>query len=122
MEIQKQIGSDIVMAFDECSPYPCERKQLEEAMERTHRWAQVCRDYPLAQHQNLFGIVQGGVHHDLRRASAEALTKIPFEGYAIGGLSVGEPAPLMYSVLEHTIPYLPEDKPRYLMGWERRET
>lgn len=116
MSIQKSIGADIVMAFDECSPYPCERAQLEKAMERTHRWAQICRDYPLSPHQNLFGIVQGGVHSDLRRQSADALTKIPFDGYAIGGLSVGEPAALMYSTLDDTIPHLPEDKPRYLMG------
>lgn len=116
MSIQKSIGSDIVMAFDECSPYPCERTELIKAMERTHRWAKICRDYPLSPHQALFGIVQGGVHADLRQQSAQALTSIPFDGYAIGGLSVGEPAPLMYSTLEHTIPFLPEEKPRYLMG------
>lgn len=116
MQIQKTIGSDIVMVFDECSPYPCERAQLERAMERTHRWAQICRDFTLQPHQNLFGIVQGGVYDDLRITSAQTLAKIPFEGYAIGGLSVGEPAHLMYETLEHTIPHLPEDKPRYLMG------
>lgn len=116
MKIQKTIGADIVMAFDECSPYPCERAQLEKAMERTHRWAKICRDFSLASHQNLFGIVQGGVHDDLRIQSAEALTKIGFDGYAIGGLSVGEPAELMYSTLDVTVPHLPEDRPRYLMG------
>jgi queuine tRNA-ribosyltransferase len=116
MQIQKTIGSDIVMAFDECSPYPCERNQLERAMERTHRWASICRNFELKPDQHLFGIVQGGVHHDLRQESARALVNIGFEGYAIGGLSVGEPAELMYGALDATVPFLPEDKPRYLMG------
>lgn len=116
MQIQKTIGADIVMAFDECSPYPCERAQVEKAMERTHRWAKICRDFPLSPHQNLFGIVQGGLHADLRKQSAAALTSIPFDGYAIGGLSVGEPAEMMYSTLDETVPCLPENKPRYLMG------
>lgn len=116
MEIQKIIGADIVMAFDECSPYPCERKALEEGLERTHRWASQCRRYELKPHQNLFGIVQGGIHPDLRQQSARALAAMNFEGYAIGGLSVGEPAPLMYEVLDHTVPFMPLEKPRYLMG------
>lgn len=116
MRVQKVLGSDIVMAFDECSPYPCEKPRVEKAMERTHRWAKRCRNYELQPHQNLFGIIQGGVHHDLRQQSAEAITKLNFEGYAIGGLSVGEPAELMNSTIEATEPFMPKDKPRYLMG------
>ena len=116
MEIQKILGSDIVMAFDECSPFPCERPVLEEGLNRTHRWAQICRDYELQPHQNLFGIVQGGVHADLRRQSAESLVSMGFEGYAIGGLSVGEPINMMHSILEEVEPILPENQPRYLMG------
>jgi len=116
MQIQKTLGSDIVMAFDECSPYPCERPLLEKALEKTNRWALRCRDFKLQPHQNLFGIVQGGVHADLRQESAKTLSKMDFEGLAIGGLSVGEPAELMNLVLDATIPFLPEEKPRYLMG------
>ncbi len=116
MQIQKTLGSDIVMAFDECSPYPCERNRLETALERTHVWAKRCRDFELQPHQNLFGIVQGGVHADLREQSAKALSALNFEGLAIGGLSVGEPAEIMNSMLDATVPFLPEDKPRYLMG------
>lgn len=116
MQVQKILGSDIVMAFDECSPYPCEKPRVEKAMERTHRWAKRCRDYDLQSHQSLFGIVQGGVYHDIRAQSADAITKMGFDGYAIGGLSVGEPAELMNATLEATEPFMPKDKPRYLMG------
>jgi queuine tRNA-ribosyltransferase len=116
MEIQKTLGSDIVMAFDECSPYPCERARLESGLARTHAWARVCRDFTLQPHQNLFGIVQGGVHADLRIQSAEALVPLDFDGYAVGGLSVGEPAAMMNSMLDIVTPLLPEHKPRYLMG------
>lgn len=116
MQIQKTLGSDIVMAFDECSPYPCERQGVEEALHRTHRWAAICRDFPLQPHQNLFGIVQGGVYPDLRQASAKALSQLDFEGYALGGLSVGEPVELMQTMIEEVEPLLPVDKPRYLMG------
>ncbi len=116
MHIQKCIGSDIVMAFDECSPYPASREDVEQAMQRTHDWAIRCREYPLARHQNLFGIIQGGVYPDLRQASAEYLNRLDFEGYAIGGLSVGEPAEVMYEVLDHLEPFLQKNKPRYLMG------
>lgn len=116
MEIQKILGSDIVMAFDECSSYPATREEVEKALVRTHMWAKVCRDYPLQSHQNLFGIVQGGTYPDLRIASAKELCSLNFEGYAIGGLSVGEPAELMYGMIEDTVPHLPEEKPRYLMG------
>jgi queuine tRNA-ribosyltransferase len=116
MSLQKTFGSDIVMAFDQCTPHPCSRNDVEEAMERTHRWAEECRAYPLHAHQQLFGIVQGGMYADLRRQSAEALVAMDFPGYAIGGLSVGEPAELMYELLDVTTPLLPENKPRYLMG------
>jgi len=116
MTIQRTLGSDIVMAFDECSPYPCERDYLESAMVRTHRWAQECRDYDLSGHQSLFGIVQGGTYDDLRVESARYLSGIDFDGYAIGGLSVGEPASLMNDIVDVVVPHLPDDKPRYLMG------
>ncbi|KAF3362874.1 Queuine tRNA-ribosyltransferase [Chlamydiales bacterium STE3] len=116
MRIQKCIGSDIVMAFDECSPFPASRDRVEAAMHRTHDWALKCREYPLDSHQNLFGIIQGGVYEDLRRASAEYLNQLDFEGYAIGGLSVGEPADVMYNVLDQVEPFLQKNKPRYLMG------
>lgn len=116
MEIQKALGSDIVMAFDECTPYPCERAAIEKSLERTHSWEKICRNFELAPHQNLFGIVQGGVDHELRAQSAQALVPLNFEGYAIGGLSVGEPAAIMNDVLDSTVPLLPDEKPRYLMG------
>ncbi len=116
MSIQKTLGSDIVMAFDECTPYPCEYGKAKESLELTLRWAKICRDYPLQEHQNLFGIVQGGVYGDLRKHSAQRLEEIGFDGYAIGGLSVGEPAELMNSTIEETVPYLPKESPRYLMG------
>lgn len=116
MLVQKALGSDIVMAFDQCTPYQATRDQVEKALDRTHRWASQCRDYSLQAHQNLFGIVQGGVFSDLRVESAKALTKLDFEGFAIGGLSVGEPREIMNEMLDITVPLLPETKPRYLMG------
>lgn len=116
MEIQKILGADIVMTFDQCSPYPCKREQMELALNRTHEWAKVCRDYKLQPHQNLFGIVQGGVYPDLRKKSAEILSSLDCEGYAIGGLAVGEPSETMNEMIEQTVPYLSETKPRYLMG------
>ncbi len=116
MMIQKTIGSDIVMAFDECTPFPCEKHEVEQALFRTHRWAKQCRDYALQPHQNLFGIVQGGIYSDLRQQSAQALTQLDFDGYAIGGLSVGEPIPMMYEMIDVVEPLLPQEKPRYLMG------
>lgn len=117
MSIQNNLGSDIMMAFDECCPYPASYEYTKASMERTTRWAKRC----LAAHKNpdrqgLFGIVQGGMYKDLREESAKQLVELNFPGYAVGGLSVGEPAELMYEVLEHTTPFLPEDKPRYLMG------
>ncbi|MGM0440197.1 MAG: tRNA guanosine(34) transglycosylase Tgt [Chlamydiota bacterium] len=116
MDIQKTLGSDIVMAFDECVPYPCEYEQAEKALERTTRWGKICRNYDLNIDQQLFGIVQGGGYADLRRRSAEELVEMEFDGYAIGGLSVGEPRQIMNEMIEVVEPYLPKDKPRYLMG------
>ncbi len=116
MQIQKVLGSDIVMAFDECSPYPCERQGVEGALQRTHRWAAICREFTLQPHQNLFGIVQGGVYPDLRQESAKTLSQMDFEGFAIGGLSVGEPVDMMQTLIEEVERFLPVNKPRYLMG------
>lgn len=116
MLLQKTFGSDIVMAFDECAPYPCDRFEVERALQRTSRWARTCRNFELEAHQALFGIVQGGVYSDLRKQSAQDLVGLHFDGYALGGLSVGEPVELMYQVLEDAVPLLPEQKPRYLMG------
>ena len=116
IEVQQLLGADIVMAFDECPPYPAPREAVEEATARTSRWA----ERSLAAHQRrdqwLFGIVQGGVHPDLRERSARELQALDFPGYAIGGLSVGEPKADMASVLDGLDPVLPADKPRYLMG------
>ena len=116
IEVQACLGSDIAMAFDECTPYPSSREYTAEAMERTTRWAQRCLAGSLGEGQGLFGIVQGGMFADLRTRSARALAQFDFSGYAIGGLSVGEPKDLMYEMLDHTVPLLPSDKPRYLMG------
>lgn len=116
MAVQKSLGADIAMAFDECSPYPCSYVEAKEAMVRTHRWAQQCLQCSLKDYQKLFGIVQGGVYEDLRKESAAVLKEMDFAGYALGGLSVGEPAPIMYEVISYTEPLLPEEKPRYLMG------
>ena len=117
MTIQAQLGSDIVMAFDECTPFPCTKEQAAESMALSMRWAQRSRtafgDRP---GHALFGIQQGGVHEDLRRESAEALTEIGFEGYAVGGLAVGEGQELMFGVLDYAPEMLPVQKPRYLMG------
>ncbi len=112
MNIQKILGSDIVMAFDECTPYPCSYHDTVRAIDRTTRWAQICRDYPLQSHQNLFGIVQGSTYPDLREKSAKALVPMDFDGYAIGGLADCHLNP----VIESTLPFLPLEKPRYLMG------
>jgi queuine tRNA-ribosyltransferase len=117
MEIQNALGSDIMMAFDECPPYPAEYDYVKHSLERTARWAERCLNaHARPADQALFGIVQGGVFADLRVRSAKLLTSMDFPGYAIGGLSVGEPKPLMYEMLEVTVPHLPADKPRYLMG------
>lgn len=116
MQMQQALGSDIVMAFDECPPHTSDRAAVELSLERTLRWSGICRRYALQQHQNLFGIIQGGIHQDLRQQCAEALIALDFEGYAIGGLSVGEPAAVMNRIVETTTPHMPQDKPRYLMG------
>ena len=116
-EIQNVLGSDIIMAFDECAPYPADRQYVKNSLERTTRWLERCKaahKYP--EKQALFGIVQGGMYKDLREQSAKEITAIDLPGYAIGGLSVGEPKDMMYEVLDYTVPLLPEDKPRYLMG------
>ena len=116
MDVQRVLGSDIAMAFDECSPYPCSYEDAVTAVSRTTLWAERCLQAPHAPGQVVFGIVQGGVFPELRFRSADALTSMNFAGYAIGGLSVGEPKPMMYEILGSTVPLLPEDKPRYLMG------
>ncbi|WP_035451954.1 tRNA guanosine(34) transglycosylase Tgt [Alicyclobacillus herbarius] len=117
MEIENKLGADIIMAFDECPPYPAERSYLETSLRRTLDWARRCKAaHRRPDEQALFGIVQGGVYLDLRRQAAESLLELDFPGYAVGGLSVGEPKPLMYEILEATTPLLPPDKPRYLMG------
>ncbi|CVK19589.1 Queuine tRNA-ribosyltransferase [Sporomusa sphaeroides DSM 2875] len=115
-EVQMALGADIIMAFDECVPYPAEHEYARQSTERTTRWAERCRKAHTRKDQALFGIVQGGMYKDLRTMSARDLVSLDFPGYAIGGLSVGEPKPLMYEMLEHTVPLLPQNKPRYLMG------
>jgi queuine tRNA-ribosyltransferase len=116
IRIQRDLGADIVMAFDECTPYPCSHPDAKRSLELTHRWEQISRDQPLASGQQLFGIVQGSTYRDLREQSARTLVDIGFDGYAIGGLSVGEPEAEMMDCLDWTVPLLPTDKPRYLMG------
>ena len=117
IEIQNDLGADIIMAFDECIPYPCEYDYAKPSLERTSRWAKRCKKaHGRPKEQALFGIIQGGVFNDLRKQSAKELMEIDFPGYALGGLSVGEPAEKMYSVLESTVPLMPGNKPRYLMG------
>jgi queuine tRNA-ribosyltransferase len=115
-KVQMDLGSDILMAFDECAPYPADYEYVQKSMERTTRWAQRCKDTLTREDQGLFGIVQGGMYKDLRTQSAKALIEMDFPGYAVGGLSVGEPKELMYELLEHTVALLPQNKPRYLMG------
>ncbi len=115
IEIQGELGVDISMALDVCPPFPCSREEAAEAMRLTHLWAP--RNLAAAREgQAVFGIVQGGVHEDLRRESASFLTELPFAGFAIGGVSVGEPTEMQYPVVELAAPLLPAEKPRYLMG------
>ena len=122
MEIQRQIGADIFMAFDECTPFPCEYNQAKLSMELTHRWLKRCIDWTktheeiYAHKQNLFPIVQGSVYHDLRKISAENIAEAGAAGNAIGGLSVGEPEEIMYEITDIVTDILPKEKPRYLMG------
>jgi queuine tRNA-ribosyltransferase len=114
--IQEALGADVAMVFDECVRYPADRAYVREAVRRTTEWARRCKVAHRREDQALFGIVQGGVFPDLREESARALTDIDFPGYAIGGLSVGEPKGLMFEALERACAHLPEEKPRYLMG------
>ena len=116
MAMQRVLGSDIAMVFDECLPYPCDRARAEKSVEQTLRWAATCRQQERAPGQQVFGIVQGGIYDDLRRHCAEELVKMDFDGYAVGGVSVGEPEEFMYQAVDASVPYLPEDKPRYVMG------
>jgi queuine tRNA-ribosyltransferase len=144
IEIQLKLGSDIMMVLDECPPYPCTRQQAEKAVERTTVWARRCKRYfikkfPISNFQFpiksqipnskpkiikrplLFGITQGSVYQDLRERSAREMVEIGFDGYAIGGVAVGEPRQYLAKVLKWALPLLPEDKPRYLMGLGRPE-
>ncbi|MED4225751.1 tRNA guanosine(34) transglycosylase Tgt [Neobacillus cucumis] len=117
MEIQNALGSDIMMAFDECPPFPATFEYMKKSVERTSRWAERCLTaHQRPEDQGLFGIVQGGEYEELRRQSANDLVSLDFPGYAVGGLSVGEPKDVMNRVLEFTTPMLPTNKPRYLMG------
>jgi queuine tRNA-ribosyltransferase len=117
MEIQNALGPDIMMAFDECPPYPATYEYMKQSVERTSRWAERClKAHKRPNEQGLFGIVQGGEFEDLRKQSAQDLVSLDFPGYAVGGLSVGEPKDVMNRVLEFTTPLLPANKPRYLMG------
>lgn len=117
IEIQNALGADIIMAFDECVPYPADRSYVKASLERTTRWLKRCKDFHKnVERQSLFGIMQGGMYKDLRRLSAEQIVELDLPGYAIGGLSVGEPGKIMYEILDDAVDLLPEDKPRYVMG------
>jgi queuine tRNA-ribosyltransferase len=116
MEIQRTLGSDIAMAFDECPPHDAPAKEQRHAVERTIRWARECREQPRANGQLVFGIVQGGSNAALREECAKAIVALDFDGYAIGGVSVGEPEPEMMKAVEMTEPFLPANKARYAMG------
>ncbi len=123
MEIQAALGSDIAMLFDECPPYPCDETYAAKSLALTSRWARRCKDWVVANEprsgagkQQHFGIVQGSVYADLREQSARELVELDFDGYAIGGVSVGEPEHEMFRAIENAVPFLPHDKPRYAMG------
>lgn len=116
IQIQNQLGADVIMAFDECPPYPADRDAVKAATDRTYRWLARCIETHQRSDQALFGIVQGGVHLDLRQEAAAALAEFDLPGYAIGGVSVGEPPELIEKIVQATTPLLPVDKPRYLMG------
>ncbi|QQE64217.1 tRNA-guanine(34) transglycosylase [Leptolyngbya sp. BL0902] len=116
IEIQNTLGADVIMAFDECPPYPCSREAVQAATERTGRWLKRCIVAHQRPDQALFGIVQGGVYPDLRRQAALELAELDLPGYAIGGVSVGEPPELIETIVQATAPCLPQNKPRYLMG------
>lgn len=123
MEIQASLGSDIAMLFDECPPYPCDKDYAAKSLALTSRWAQRCKDWVTTHEprsgegrQHHFGIVQGSIYADLREQSAKELVAMDFDGYAIGGVSVGEPEEEMFRAIENAVPFLPESKPRYAMG------
>ena len=117
ISVQQALGADIIMAFDECIPYPATREYVQDSTDRSSRWAQRCKKaHDCTDGSALFGIVQGGMFPDLRKKSAEELMHIGFDGYAVGGLSVGEEAALMYDMMAQTLPLLPKDRPRYVMG------
>ena len=115
-EVQEALGADIAMAFDECIPYPADFDYAKESTLRTTRWAKRCLDIHTREDQSMFGFVQGGMYPELRKMSADQLTEMDFAGYGIGGLSVGEPKPLMYDILNQTTEHMPKNKARYLMG------
>ncbi len=120
MEIQRDLGSDIVMLFDECPPHPCSHADADKSLDLTLAWAKRCRTWwdaqPAENRPLVFGIVQGSSHADLREKSARTLVEIGFDGYAVGGVSVGEPEPEMFAAVENSVPFLPQDHPRYAMG------
>jgi queuine tRNA-ribosyltransferase len=117
IEIENALGADIIMAFDECLPYPCDYDYAKNSLYRTIRWAERClKAHKNTEKQALFGIIQGGMYRDLREESVREMIKLDFPGYAVGGLSIGEPKDIMYEVLDWTVHLLPENKPRYLMG------
>ena len=116
VQIQEALGSDIAMQFDECSPYPCDYNRAKDAMYRTLRWLERCMKAKTREDQALFGIVQGAFYSDLRIECAKEMAKLDLPGFGIGGLSVGEPKPVMYDMLEKIQPFMPVNKPRYLMG------
>ena len=116
IEIQNALGADIIMAFDECTPYPSSYEYAKNSLERTIRWARCQLSHKRKKEQALFGIIQGGEYKDLRERSVKEMLELDFPGYSIGGLSVGEPKELMYGILDYTVPLMPKNKPRYLMG------
>jgi queuine tRNA-ribosyltransferase len=116
VEIQEALDSDIMMCLDDCTPYPATLPQTKESLALTVQWAKLCRTARTDINQALFGIVQGGIYMDLRRQAVEEIVSVGFDGYALGGVSVGEPKEIMYAIADIITPLLPEDKPRYLMG------
>ena len=116
MKIQEALGADVIMAFDECLPFPCPHPRADKSIDRTHRWAMRCLEAHTRENQCLFGIVQGSTYQDLRERSAAQITSLPFDGFAIGGVSVGEGLDLLKQVVGWTVPLLPPDRARYLMG------
>jgi queuine tRNA-ribosyltransferase len=117
IEIERDLGADIIMPLDECTPYPCSYEEAKESLELTTRWAERSKkEFGKSASQVLFGIIQGSVYPDLREESAREIIDLDFSGYALGGLSLGEPKSLTYQILDSTLPHLPRDKPRYLMG------